>query len=78
MQGLSFIMLITGMIHSEMKDVIKNLKGCSLDDVLLKARFIIAHKINGKWMTQNVKAELKEMFTILNSTLITEIDLTYL
>lgn len=78
MQGLSFIMLITGMIHSEMKDAIKSLKGYSLDDILLKARFIKAHRINGKWITQNVKRELREMFTVLNSPLTTEIDSTYL
>lgn len=53
-QGLSFIMLIEGLIHSEMAKAISILKGNSLDDILLEGRFLKIHKSMGKWYLDNI------------------------
>ena len=78
LQGLSFVMLITGLIYAEMKEVMKNIKAKTLDDILIKSRFLKVHKSNGEWIVQNVKAELRELFASLNFPITTKIDLTYL
>lgn len=44
-QGMCFIMLIVGLIYEELKLAVKDIKGKSIDDCLLEARFI---KINKK------------------------------
>ncbi|MEG2640831.1 MAG: transposase [Bacilli bacterium] len=77
-QGLSFIMLIVGMIHSEISEAVKNIKGKSIDDILLESRFIKVHNLNGTWYVQNAKKELREHFELLNCALTKEIDFTYL
>lgn len=77
-QGLSFIMLITGMIHAEFKEAMKQVKGKSMDDVLLESRFLKVHKTKNNWVVQNAKKELRDLFDTLNSPITTNIDLTYL
>jgi len=77
LQGLAFIMLISGMIQSQMNAVVSKMKEMSVEDVLVKSRFIKMHRMNGKWGVQNVNAELREMFLALNSALTRNVDLIY-
>lgn len=65
-QGMSFIMLIVGLIHHDLKEAIKSLKGKSIDDCLLEARFIKLNKKGTNWSASNVKKKLKEMMENLN------------
>lgn len=65
-QGLSFIMLIVGLIHNEFSSSIKKVKGKTIDDCLLEARFTKIHKMNNRWIISNVKKELRAMMELLN------------
>lgn len=65
-EGLSFIMLITGMIHSEIKKAVTDsVKGKSIDDCMLEAAFLKIHKLNNKWKIENIKTKTKEMMELL-------------
>lgn len=61
-QGMCFIMLIVGLIYQELKLAIKeNIKGKTINDCLLEARFIKLNKKNQKWYTSNAKKSLQEL-----------------
>lgn len=77
-QGLSFVMLIVGLIHAEVSKAVNTIKGKSINDVLLAARFIKVHNISGVWYVQNAKKEIRELFELMNCPLTKVIDLTYL
>lgn len=66
LQGMSFIMLIYGLIHSEMKKVVSKQKGKNINDCLIEGRFVKIHKSNGKWSMYNVKKERKKFLDSMN------------
>lgn len=79
LQGISFVMLITGMIHSSMLRTIKaNYPNKSISNLLLESQFVKVHKTKDKWYIQNAKKELRNLFSILNTPLTNEISYTYL
>jgi len=63
-QGLSFIMLISGLIHQSLKVATKSIPE-SINDCLLSGRFIKIHKKYGKWQASNVKKKMAELFSTL-------------
>lgn len=65
-QGMSFIMLIVGLIYHDLKEAIKPLKGKSIDDCLLESRFIKLNKKNDHWYVSNAKKSLQEMMKKLS------------
>lgn len=65
-QGLSFIMLIVGLIYKEVMDQIKKINGLSLNDLLLKGRFIKASKKGDYWYLANIKKDTKCILDTLN------------
>jgi len=65
-QGLAFLMLVTGLIRSEFKEAIKDIKGKTYTDILLEARMIKINKNFGIWKVMNTRAQLKELFKNLN------------
>lgn len=68
-QGLSFIMLITSLIHHELSLSIKKLKGKTIQECLLDARMIKINKRNDIWTVANCKASIADMFRSLNTPL---------
>lgn len=74
-QGMSFIMLVVGLIYKEMKEAVKPIKGKSLDDCLLETRFIKLNKKEGQWVVSNAKKELQTLLTDLNVDLSNPLDL---
>lgn len=69
-QGLSFIMLIVGMIYKEFNEAMPAVQGKSIDDCLLEARFLKAHKLYGTWKITNIKKSLRELMESLNVDLL--------
>ena len=69
-QGLAFIMLISALIHQEVEKAAKAVEGKSLDDCLLDARMIKAHKRHGSWKLCNCLKKQTELFKKLNTELI--------
>lgn len=69
-QGMSFIMLVVGLIYHELKEAIKPLKGKCIDDCLLESRFIKLNKKNEHWYISNAKKDLQEMMALLNVDLL--------
>lgn len=63
-QGLSFIMLIAGLIHQTMQTATKDMPE-TINECLLKGRFIKAHKKHNKWQVTNVKKQYMELFAKL-------------
>lgn len=61
-QGLSFVMLVVGLIHKEVKDKLfqSDIK-MSIDDCLLQTRFLKIHKHGYNWETSNIKKGLAEI-----------------
>jgi hypothetical protein len=72
-QGLSFIMLIVGLLYREFKNAANVLKGMSIDDIFYMGRDVKIHKRNNKWFTQNVKAENLTKFKAMNVEITKEI-----
>lgn len=72
-QGLSFIMLITSLIYSDINQKIKGLNK-SITDLLLETRFLKLHKKQGKWKLENTSKKHYELFEKLNIDLYKEID----
>ena len=68
-QGLSFIMLITSLIHREVNNAIKKVKSKHIEDCLLDARMLKINKRNEIWRICNCKNTLIEMFQQLNTDL---------
>lgn len=67
-QGLSFIMLIVGLIHSEFNKAmnISKITGKTVDDVLLEGRFIKIHRNRGHWAIENMKKSRQDMMVNMN------------
>lgn len=64
-QGLAFIMLVAGLIHQAMQAATKDIPE-TINECLLKGRFIKAHKKHNKWQVTNVKKRYMELFAKLN------------
>lgn len=69
-EGISFIMLIVGLIESEFNGAIKKagIKGQTIDDILLEGRFIKIHWNRGNWYLENMKKSRQDMMNTLNVT----------
>lgn len=73
LEGLAFIMLINGLIHAKMSKLIKErIKGKTVEDCILDARFIKIHRVGKKWSIDNIKKKTLEMFEKLEIDLIKE------
>ena len=68
-QGLAFIMLVAALIHQEVEKATKEIDGKSLDDCLLDARMVKAHKRHGIWKLCNCLKKQVTLFTQLNTEL---------
>ncbi len=72
-QGLSFILLITSLIHSEFVKQTKITKR-SITDLLLNSRFIKLHYKKYKWCLENVCKKHYELFSTLKINLNDEVE----
>ena len=68
-QGLAFIMLVAALIHQEVEKATKEIDGKSLDDCLLDARMVKAHKRHGIWKLCNCLKKQVTLFMQLNTEL---------
>ena len=68
-QGLAFVALVTALVHRELADACRAVKGKSVDDCLLEARMVKANKVGGKWVCCNLKSKQEELFSALNTPL---------
>lgn len=69
-QGLSFVMLVSGLIHREVADAVAASGiGMSVGDVLMDARMVKACKRNGVWAAVNCKKKRVAMLDALNTSL---------
>ena len=73
-QGMSFIMLVVGLIYKELKEAAKPIKGKSIDDCLLEAKFIKLNKKGNNWVVSNAKKDLQELMSSLNVDLYNPLD----
>ena len=71
-QGLSFIMLVTSLIHHDFLIKTKATKK-SVTDLLLDARFIKIHKKQGNWALENTSSRHYDLFSSLGISLEKEI-----
>lgn len=70
MQGMAFVMLVSGLIHREVADaVIASGLGMSVGDVLMDARMVKAAKRNGAWVAVNRKKKRVKTFDALHTSL---------
>ena len=73
-QGMSFIMLIIGLIYQELKEATKQVNGKSVDDCLLESRFIKINKKGNEWITSNATKDLQQMMETLHVNLFKPLD----
>lgn len=68
LQGMSFIMLITSLIHEEMHRVVMDaLPGKTVDDCIIEARMVKINLRYGRWIRTNMKKPLQELFAKLHT-----------
>ena len=65
LQGLSFIMLITGLIESEFKNKTKKIKE-KKNEILVKSKFVKLIKEGNKWKYGNYSKQTRELFKSLD------------
>lgn len=69
-QGLAFVMLVSGLIHREVADAVTaSGVGMSVGDVLADARMVKACRRNGAWVAVNCKKKRVAMLEALNTSL---------
>lgn len=69
-QGLAFVMLVSGLIHREVADAVASSGlGTSVGDALMDARMVKAAKRNGAWVAVNCKKKRVKALDALNTTL---------
>ena len=68
-QGLSFIMLVSALIHREMEVAAADVEGKNVTTRLLEARMVKAHKRHGEWTVCNCLKKQVELFRQLNTPL---------
>ena len=66
-QGLAFVMLVSALIHQEFEAAAASIPGKSIQDCLLEARMVKAHKRHGKWSVCNLLKRQAELFSQLNT-----------
>ena len=67
MQGMSFIILIEGLIYSELKKAVdEKVKGMSVDDCLDKAAFLKISKYKNVWLFNNTISKTVKLMESLN------------
>ena len=71
-QGLSFVMLVTSLIHHDFLVKTKE-TGKSVADLLLDARFLKLHKKKGAWSLENTSLKHYELFSSLGISLDKEV-----
>lgn len=71
-QGLSFVMLVTSLIHHDFLMRTKS-TGKNVTDLLLDARFLKLHKKKGTWSLENTSLKHYELFSSLNISLDDEV-----
>lgn len=71
-QGLSFVLLITSLIHTEFIKATKHLKR-NITEILLDAKFIKLHYKKNNWSLENVSRRHYELFSDLNIDLNDEV-----
>lgn len=74
MQGLAFIMLVTGMVHNEFEAAVKKVNGKNSKECLFDAHVVRANKRHGVWGLNNCTKKYMELFKLLNTPM--EIQLT--
>ena len=68
-QGLAFVALVTALVHRDLAEACKAVRGKSVDDCLLEARMVKANKVGGRWVCCNLKSKQEELFAALNTPL---------
>lgn len=69
-QGLAFVMLVSGLIHREVADAVAaSGVGMSVGDVLMDARMVKAARRNGSWVAVNCKKKRVAMLDALHTSL---------
>lgn len=68
-QGLSFIMLIVGLIHHELKENFSSIRGKSIDDCLLEARFAKLNFKNGIYSVSKIKKDTQNLLETLHTNI---------
>lgn len=70
MQGPAFVMLVSGLIHREVADAVKESGlGMSVSDVLLDARAVKSNLRVGVWTVANCKKKRHKAFEALHTPL---------
>ena len=67
-QGVSFIMLVAALIHSEFEKAVKKVHGKNVTDCLCEARMIKINKRQGTWSVANCGAKGKAFLEQLNTS----------
>ena len=66
-QGMAFIILVEGLIYSELKKVVdENIKGMTVDDCLDEAGFMKIHNEGNQWRFENIVNRIVTMMETLN------------
>ena len=71
-QGLAFVALVTALVHRDLAEACKAVKGKSVDDCLLEARMVKANKVGGRWVCCNLLSRQRELFEALGAPLSVE------
>lgn len=66
-------MLVAALIHQEFEAAVASIKGKSIQDCLLEARMVKAHKRHGKWSVCNPLKRQAELFSQLNTKPIVDV-----
>ena len=61
------MMLVSALIHQEFEAAAASIPGKSIQDCLLEARMVKAHKRHGKWSVCNLLKRQAELFSQLNT-----------
>ncbi|WP_371297995.1 transposase [Paraeggerthella sp.] len=68
-QGLAFVALVTALVHRDLADACRAVKGKSVDDCLLEARMVKANKVGGRWVCCNLTSRQERLFAALKAPL---------
>lgn len=69
LQGLAFVMLASALVRREVADAAVDVKGMSVDDILLQARMVKANKRRGRWEVCNCLKKRLSLFQRLGTPL---------
>lgn len=74
MKGLSFLILISGQIYSELSKFSKRIPGYSIDEILLKCRMIKVKKQNNEYVTFNKKKSIIDLLADVGIKIVMKLD----